>query len=158
MMTCAVPCVCCWGGGRAPTRRRGRPPAKPPHPTPPPPPPRHTPPPPPPTPPRALRAPPAPPRSRTRVPRTDRIHHTGSGDSSGPVPATAVKRRWTRWHPQFEKPFELSTSAATIRSTDGLSLSAEYDRTDNGRACAVICHAHPRMQGTMKSPLLLALR
>lgn len=52
----------------------------------------------------------------------------------------------------------MSTSATTIRSADGLSLSAEYDLADDAQACAVICHAHPRMQGTMKSPVLLALR
>jgi alpha/beta superfamily hydrolase len=52
----------------------------------------------------------------------------------------------------------LSTSATTIRSADGLSLIAEYDGAENATACAVICHAHPRMQGTMKSPLLVAFR
>jgi uncharacterized protein len=51
----------------------------------------------------------------------------------------------------------LSADVITIRSADGLSLVAEYHRPEKPLACALICHAHPRMQGTMKSPLLLAL-
>jgi alpha/beta superfamily hydrolase len=45
-----------------------------------------------------------------------------------------------------------------IKSTDGLSLEAEFDSADAATGAAVICHAHPRMQGTMNSPLLLAAR
>jgi uncharacterized protein len=45
-----------------------------------------------------------------------------------------------------------------IRSGDGLSLEAELDRSDDAAATLVVCHAHPKMQGTMKSPLLLAFR
>ncbi len=52
----------------------------------------------------------------------------------------------------------MSANVTTITSADGLSLKAEYDPVEGSPACAVICHAHPRMQGTMKSPLLLALR
>jgi alpha/beta superfamily hydrolase len=59
--------------------------------------------------------------------------------------------------PRFEKPSALSTRA-TVFSSDGLSLAAEYDPVDHAPACVVMCHAHPRMRGTMKSPLLLALR
>jgi uncharacterized protein len=45
-----------------------------------------------------------------------------------------------------------------IQSADGLSLEAQLDRSDESVATLIICHAHPRMQGTMKSPLLLAIR
>jgi uncharacterized protein len=45
-----------------------------------------------------------------------------------------------------------------IQSADGLSLEAELDRSRDSVGTMVICHAHPRMQGTMKSPLLIAVR
>jgi alpha/beta superfamily hydrolase len=51
-----------------------------------------------------------------------------------------------------------STRALTIKSADGLGLEAEVDLTENARAALVVCHAHPQMQGTMNSPLLLAVR
>jgi hypothetical protein len=50
------------------------------------------------------------------------------------------------------------TGGASLESSDGLQLEAEFDRTENPRAALVICHAHPGMQGTMESPLLLAIR
>jgi uncharacterized protein len=45
-----------------------------------------------------------------------------------------------------------------IESADGLFLEAEFDHSPEPRATLVVCHAHPQMQGTMRSPLLLALR
>ena len=52
----------------------------------------------------------------------------------------------------------MSGKKLTIESSGGLILEAELDRSSEPRAALVICHAHPRMQGTMKSPLLLAVR
>jgi uncharacterized protein len=46
----------------------------------------------------------------------------------------------------------------TIRSDDGLDLEGDIDVPGVPRAAALICHAHPAMQGTMNSPLLLAVR
>jgi uncharacterized protein len=46
----------------------------------------------------------------------------------------------------------------TITSEDGLLLESEFERVADPRATLVVCHAHPRMQGTMRSPLLLAIR
>jgi uncharacterized protein len=46
----------------------------------------------------------------------------------------------------------------TIVSADGLRLESEFERAVHPRSVLVVCHAHPRMQGTMNSPLLLALR
>lgn len=46
----------------------------------------------------------------------------------------------------------------TFTSEDGLKLEGEVDLPDDHRAALLICHAHPGMQGTMNSPLLLALR
>jgi uncharacterized protein len=51
-----------------------------------------------------------------------------------------------------------STRKLTIVSTDGVRLEAAVDLVDDPRAALVVCHAHPRMQGTMHSPLLLAIR
>jgi uncharacterized protein len=45
-----------------------------------------------------------------------------------------------------------------IGSADGLKLEAELDRAQDSLGTMIICHAHPRMQGTMNSPLLLAIR
>jgi uncharacterized protein len=46
-----------------------------------------------------------------------------------------------------------------IRSDDGLILEAQLDRSGEMAAgTMVICHADPRMRGTMNSPLLLAVR
>jgi uncharacterized protein len=45
-----------------------------------------------------------------------------------------------------------------VESIDGLVLEAELDRPESARKIAVICHANPQMQGTMRSPLLLAIR
>jgi alpha/beta superfamily hydrolase len=46
-----------------------------------------------------------------------------------------------------------------VRSADGLLLEAEFDAVGPvAGGGVVICHAHPGMQGTMRSPLLLALR
>ena len=45
-----------------------------------------------------------------------------------------------------------------ILSSDGLSLEAELDRVEDAAAARVVCHAHTLFQGTMKSPLLLAVR
>jgi alpha/beta superfamily hydrolase len=46
----------------------------------------------------------------------------------------------------------------TIVSADGLRLESEFERAVHPRSVLVVCHAHPRMHGTMNSPLLLALR
>lgn len=46
----------------------------------------------------------------------------------------------------------------TVTSEDGLNLVGELDVPEHPDAALVICHAHPKMGGTMKSPLLLALR
>ena len=46
----------------------------------------------------------------------------------------------------------------TIASEDGLRLESEFERAADAHAVLVVCHAHPRMQGTMNSPLLLAIR
>ncbi len=43
-------------------------------------------------------------------------------------------------------------------SSDGLSLEAVFDHPDNPVASIVLCHPHPKMGGTMKAPLLVALR
>lgn len=43
-------------------------------------------------------------------------------------------------------------------SEDGFTLEAEIDLPDHPRGALLVCHAHPGMQGTMRSPLLLALR
>lgn len=49
-------------------------------------------------------------------------------------------------------------SAVTVRSDDGLNLEAHFDHPHRTRAALLICHAHPAMQGTMNSPLLVAVR
>jgi alpha/beta superfamily hydrolase len=47
----------------------------------------------------------------------------------------------------------------TITAVDGLALEAVLDEAgDPGALAVVLCHPHPRMGGTMKAPLLLALR
>lgn len=50
------------------------------------------------------------------------------------------------------------TEPTSFESSEGLRLEAEFDRSPQSRAVLVVCHAHPGMQGTMKSPLLLAIR
>jgi uncharacterized protein len=52
----------------------------------------------------------------------------------------------------------VKTEKAWFESVDGLRLEGELDVPRKARATVVVCHAHPRMQGTMRSPLLLALR
>lgn len=49
-------------------------------------------------------------------------------------------------------------SGLTFKSRDGLELVGELDAPEVIDAALVICHAHPNMGGTMKSPLLIALR
>lgn len=49
-------------------------------------------------------------------------------------------------------------SGLTFKSRDGLDLVGELDAPEVIDAALVICHAHPNMGGTMKSPLLIALR
>ncbi len=49
-------------------------------------------------------------------------------------------------------------SAITFQSRDGLKLVGEWERPDSLDAVLVICHAHPKMGGTMESPLLVALK
>jgi alpha/beta superfamily hydrolase len=46
----------------------------------------------------------------------------------------------------------------TISARDGTALEAELDAPGAPRAALVLCHPHPRMDGTMNAPLLLALR
>src|SRR5918996_3472721 len=50
------------------------------------------------------------------------------------------------------------TAEISLESTNGIRLEAEFDRANDPRAALVVCHAHPEMQGTMRSPLLLAIR
>jgi uncharacterized protein len=45
-----------------------------------------------------------------------------------------------------------------LRTSDGLSLEAEWEEPDAPRAAVILCHPHPQMGGTMNAPLLLALR
>jgi uncharacterized protein len=45
----------------------------------------------------------------------------------------------------------------SFQSSDGLELEGELHSPATPMGTVVICHAHPRMQGTMKSPLLLAI-
>jgi uncharacterized protein len=52
----------------------------------------------------------------------------------------------------------VTTETSRIKSSGGLHLEAELDRSPEPRAGLIICHAHPGMQGTMNSPLLLAIR
>lgn len=49
-------------------------------------------------------------------------------------------------------------SGLTFSSRDGLQLVGELEVPDEVDAALVICHAHPNMGGTMKSPLLIALQ
>lgn len=51
----------------------------------------------------------------------------------------------------------MNLETVSFPSTDGLELEAEVDQPVDPRGAVVVCHAHPRMQGTMKSPLLLAI-
>ena len=50
------------------------------------------------------------------------------------------------------------TETLRIHTEDGLSLEAELDGTADSHAVLVFCHPHPQMGGTMKAPLLLAVR
>jgi uncharacterized protein len=50
------------------------------------------------------------------------------------------------------------SEATTFRSTDGLSLEAEVDTPQDPKGVLVLCHPHPKMGGTMRAPLLEALR
>jgi uncharacterized protein len=52
----------------------------------------------------------------------------------------------------------VKTEAVLFHSKDELRLEGELDLPRKPRGTVLICHAHPRMQGTMRSPLLLALR
>jgi alpha/beta superfamily hydrolase len=45
----------------------------------------------------------------------------------------------------------------TITSEDGLLLESEFEPAEDRIAVLVICHAHPKLQGTMNSPLLVEL-
>ena len=49
-------------------------------------------------------------------------------------------------------------TGVVIRSDDGLDLEGDIDVPGTPRAAVLVCHAHPAMQGTMNSPLLLAVR
>lgn len=49
-------------------------------------------------------------------------------------------------------------SGLTFKSRDGLALVGELDAPEVIDAALVICHAHPSMGGTMKSPLLIVLK
>ncbi|HVL64446.1 MAG TPA: alpha/beta fold hydrolase [Actinomycetota bacterium] len=46
----------------------------------------------------------------------------------------------------------------SFTTTDAVTLEGEVDVPPGADTGLVICHAHPGMQGTMRSPLLLALR
>lgn len=52
------------------------------------------------------------------------------------------------------------TETLRFDSTDGLSLEAELDVPSEAspRAVLIFCHPHPKMGGTMRAPLLLAVR
>jgi alpha/beta superfamily hydrolase len=49
------------------------------------------------------------------------------------------------------------SESLTLFSLDGLALEAEIDGDDDAAAALVLCHPHPRMGGTMRAPLLVAL-
>ena len=49
------------------------------------------------------------------------------------------------------------TSGVILVTADGLRLEAELDAANYPRAGLVLCHPHPKMDGTMNAPLLLAL-
>ncbi|MGH2786651.1 MAG: alpha/beta hydrolase [Actinomycetota bacterium] len=51
----------------------------------------------------------------------------------------------------------MKRDGVSFPSTDGLQLEGELDHPETAVGVVVICHAHPAMQGTMKSPLLLAI-
>ena len=50
------------------------------------------------------------------------------------------------------------TESLTFESRDGLTIEAELDEPETPKAGLVLCHPHPKMGGTMKAPLLLAIR
>jgi alpha/beta superfamily hydrolase len=52
----------------------------------------------------------------------------------------------------------VTVEEVSFASSGGLRIQAEFDRAKDPRAALVVCHAHPGMQGTMKSPLLVAIR
>ena len=47
---------------------------------------------------------------------------------------------------------------ATLRSAPGVELEASIEWEGTPRGAVVMCHAHPRMGGTMNAPLFLHLR
>lgn len=49
-------------------------------------------------------------------------------------------------------------NTVSFPSRDGLNIVGEFDTPTEVDAALVICHAHPQMGGTMKSPLLVALK
>jgi uncharacterized protein len=51
----------------------------------------------------------------------------------------------------------MNPEPVSFRSTDGLELEGELQAPPSPIGALVVCHAHPRMQGTMKSPLLFAI-
>jgi uncharacterized protein len=51
----------------------------------------------------------------------------------------------------------MNPEPVSFRSTDGGELEGELQAPPNPIGALVVCHAHPRMQGTMKSPLLLTI-
>jgi alpha/beta superfamily hydrolase len=51
----------------------------------------------------------------------------------------------------------MTVEPLSFQSADGLALEGELHKPPAPVGAIVICHAHPRMQGTMKSPLLIAI-
>jgi alpha/beta superfamily hydrolase len=51
----------------------------------------------------------------------------------------------------------MNPEPVSFKSTDGLELQGEVQAPSEPIGAIVLCHAHPRMQGTMKSPLLIAI-
>ena len=47
--------------------------------------------------------------------------------------------------------------AATLRTSDGLDLEAEWSAPESPRATVVLCHPHPQYGGTMRSIVISAL-
>ncbi|HVF53250.1 MAG TPA: alpha/beta fold hydrolase [Actinomycetota bacterium] len=50
------------------------------------------------------------------------------------------------------------TEHVRIETNDGIAIEASFDVDNPARASAILCHAHPKMGGTMNAPLLLAVR
>ncbi|HEV7525517.1 MAG TPA: alpha/beta family hydrolase [Acidimicrobiia bacterium] len=51
----------------------------------------------------------------------------------------------------------MTTAAATLTTSDGLNLEAEWALPADVRATAVLCHPHPQYGGTMRSIVISAL-